>query len=105
MQKTAKRIAIKNRWSGDIIFQSTKTTWKEAVEEAVENCDNLHDVNLREADLNGADLSEADLRDADLCDADLYKANLYKANLHEADLYLADLRHANLSDTFEPLRS
>jgi len=94
MQKTAKRkeesIAIKNRWSGDIIFQSTKTTWKEAVEEAVENC---------------ADLRYADLRDADLCDADLYKANLYKANLHEADLYLADLRHANLSDTFEPLRS
>ena len=42
MQKTVKEesevecIAIKNRWSGDMIFQSTKTTWKEAVEEAVE---------------------------------------------------------------------
>ena len=48
-------IAIKNRFTGVIIFESTQTTWKKAVEEA----------NLREANLRGADLREADLRGAD----------------------------------------
>ena len=53
-------IAIKNRFTGVIIFESTQTTWKKAVEEA----------NLREANLRGADL-----READLCEADLRGAN------------------------------
>ena len=44
-------IAIKNRFTGDIIFQSTKTTYKEAVEEAIKS----------EANLSGADLSGAKL--------------------------------------------
>jgi len=107
MQKTVKEesevecIAIKNRWSGDMIFQSTKTTWKEAVEEAVENCDNLHDAdlskaNLHEADLSEADLSLADLRHADLYGADLRHADLSGADLYDADLSGADLREANL---------
>jgi len=60
-------IQIKNRWTGDIIFESEKTTYKEAVEEAVES---------------GTNLSKADLSEADL-----YKANLYKANLSKSDLY------------------
>ena len=92
----AEGIAIKNRWTGDIIFQSTKTTWKEAVEEAVENYANLHDANLREANLSGADLFLADLREADLRGANLRDANLREANLSGANLYEANLRGANL---------
>lgn len=47
-------IAIKNRFTGSIIFQSTKTTYKEAIVEK-------GDANLRGADLSGADLSDAEL--------------------------------------------
>ena len=81
-------LEIKNRFTGNVIFTSTKTTWKEAVEEAVENC----------ADLSEANLHYADLCDADLREANLYEANLYEANLSEANLYSADLRDANLSE-------
>ena len=81
-------IAIKNRFTGDIIFQSTKTTYKEAVEEAIKS----------EADLSGADLSGANLSGADLSEADLSKANLSGADLSGADLSKADLSEANLSE-------
>ena len=74
-------LEIKNRFTGNVIFTSTKTTWKEAVEEAVENC---------------ADLSEANLHYADLCDANLYGADLREANLSEAELSGADLNGADL---------
>jgi len=94
-------IAIKNRSTEEIIFQSTKTTWKEAVEEAVENYANLHDAdlykaNLHEADLYKANLDGADLRGATLYGADLRGATLYGADLYDADLCGADLREANL---------
>src|SRR3990167_614445 len=45
-------IAIKNRWTGDIIFQSTKTTYKEAIIE--KGNANLRDADLRDAELNNA---------------------------------------------------
>jgi len=70
-------LEIKNRFTGDIIFTSTKTTYKEAVEEAVKG----------EADLSYADLSYADLSDA----------NLSKANLNYANLSYADLSYAKIS--------
>jgi uncharacterized protein YjbI with pentapeptide repeats len=58
----AEGIAIKNRWTEEIIFQSTKTTWKEAVEEAVENCANLRKANLRKVNLRKANLRKAKLK-------------------------------------------
>ena len=85
-------IAIKNRFTGDIIFQSTKTTYKEAVEEAIKS-----EANLSGANLIGADLSEADLSKANLSKAYLSKANLIGANLSEADLSKANLSGADLS--------
>ena len=69
-------IAIKNRFTGSIIFQSTKTTFKEAVQERLES----------NADLSGADLSDANLRGANLSGADLRGANLSDANLRGAEL-------------------
>ena len=86
-------IAIKNRFSGDIIFQSTKTTYKEAVEEA-----NLSDADLSDANLSDADLSYANLSDADLSGADLRGANLSGADLSDADLRGADLSYAELNN-------
>ena len=62
-------IAIKNRFTGDIIFQSTKTTYKEAVEEAIKSG----------ADLSGANLSGANISEANLSGADLSGGNLSEA--------------------------
>lgn len=89
-------IAIKSVL-GSIRFQSTKTTYKEAVVEAVASGANLSDADLRDADLRGADLSGANLRGADLCCANLSDANLRYANLINANLSSADLCGANLS--------
>jgi uncharacterized protein YjbI with pentapeptide repeats len=94
MQET---ITIKDKWSGEAIFESTKTTLKEAVEEAVENGENLHYANLHYANLYGANLNEANLRGADLSDANLCNSNLYGANLRGANLHGADLYKANLN--------
>ena len=83
-EKKVLGIAIKNRFTGDIIFQSTKTTYKEAIEEK------------GSANLSDADLRNANLSDANLSGADLHGANLYGANLSGADLYGADLSYAEL---------
>ena len=94
-------IAIKNRWTGNIIFQSTKITYKEAI---IEKGDaDLSDANLLGANLSGADLSDANLRGAnlrgtDLRGADLRGADLSDADLTGADLSGTDLRGADLSD-------
>jgi uncharacterized protein YjbI with pentapeptide repeats len=82
---------------GNLIFQSTKATMKEAVLERLASSTNLRDANLRNANLSGADLCDADLCGADLRDANLRDANLYGADLSDADLCGADLRNANLS--------
>ena len=84
-------IAIKNRWTDSVIFQSTKTTIKEAIIEGLASGTNLRGADLSGADLyganlRGANLSDADLSGADLRDADLYGANLLSANLRDADL-------------------
>ena len=90
-------LAIKNRWIGSIIFQSTKTTYKEAVAERLAIGADLSDADLSGADLSDADLSDANLRDANLSDANLRDANLSDANLIGADLSGADLSGAELN--------
>ncbi len=84
-------IAIRNRFTGEIIFQSSKTTYREAIIEK-------GDTNLFDADLSGADLRDANLRDADLFGADLFGADLSGADLRDANLRDADLRDADLRD-------
>ena len=112
------KIEIKNRWTGNILFEylSENNTIKKTVSEAIKSEANLRRANLRGADLcganlrgadlcgadlrgadlRGADLCGADLCGADLCGADLCGADLRRANLCGADLYGADLRRANL---------
>ena len=70
-------LAIKNRWTGSIIFQSTKTTYKEAVAEKLAIDANLRDADLRDADLCDANLIDANLSGADLCGAELACAKFY----------------------------
>jgi uncharacterized protein YjbI with pentapeptide repeats len=66
-------IAINSRFGG-VKFQSTKTTFKEAVIEG-------------KANLRGADLCGADLCGANLCDADLRGADLRGAELNSAKFW------------------
>jgi uncharacterized protein YjbI with pentapeptide repeats len=87
-------IAIKSIY-GSVIFQSTKTTYKEAIIEKGDK--NLSDANLRDANLRGANLRGANLRDANLRGANLRGADLSGANLRGADLCDADLSDADLS--------
>ena len=67
-------IAILNRYNDEVIFQSTKTTMKEAVEEAVEKYANLKSANLKSANLESANLKSANLESANLKDANLKSA-------------------------------
>ena len=83
---------------GSIRFQSTKTTYKEAVVEAIASGADLSNADLRGADLSNADLRDADLSNADLRDADLRGADLSNADLRGADLRGADLSNADLRD-------
>ena len=94
--------------AGEVLFESDKTTLKEAVEEAVSRNADLRDAclggaDLRDACLGGANLIGANLRGADLGDAylrgaDLGGANLIGAYLRGADLRGADLEGADLRD-------
>jgi len=81
-------------FGGSVLFSSTKTTIKEAVEEAVSEGADLEGADLRDADLRGADLRGADLRDAYLRGADLRGADLRGADLRDAYLEGADLMNA-----------
>lgn len=89
-------LEIKNRFTGEVIFTSTKITYKEAVEEAVSQNADLRNADLENADLENADLRNADLRNTNLWDANLRNADLENAYLENADLEDADLRDANL---------
>jgi uncharacterized protein YjbI with pentapeptide repeats len=88
-----KKFKIKNRWTGEVIYSSSKTTCRDALEEAVST-----GADLAGADLRDAHLRDANLRDADLRSADLEDANLEGANLEGAYLEGADLTDANLTD-------
>jgi len=80
---------------GSVLFKSSKTTIKEAVEEAVNEYANLRYANLRGANLIGANLTSANLIGADLRGANLTSANLRGANLTSANLRGANFFHTN----------
>ena len=81
-KKEEMRIHIKNRWTGEIIYSSTKTTMKDAVEEAVSN-----DYDLRYSDLRGSDLSYSNLSGSKLSDSDLRGSKLRYSELQNAKFY------------------
>ena len=77
----------------EVLFESDKTTLKEAVEEAVSRGAYLRGADLEGADLRGANLRGADLRGAYLEGADLRDADLEGADLRDADLEGVDFYH------------
>jgi uncharacterized protein YjbI with pentapeptide repeats len=97
VEKKKIKIQIKNRFTGNIIFESGKETIKEAVIEAKNSGADLSEANLRGADLSGANLRGANLRGADLSGANLYEVDLSGANLYEADLSGVNLNGAELN--------
>ena len=100
-----KKIQIRNRYTGEVIFECEAETLKEVVEKAVKEGIDLRNADLRKANLSEANLSKADLWDADLSgtnlrDTDLSYANLWNADLRKADLRDADLNRADLNCIF-----
>ena len=87
-------IALKNRWTGDIIFRSTKTVLKDAVEEAVKSGVDLSWVNLGGADLSGVDLSGANLNGADLHGC-LYYMGIANRNFEALCKAIKTIRHGD----------
>ena len=92
-------IAIKNRFTGDIIFQSTKTTYREAVQECVDRAKE----NGTRANLTRANFTHADLTDANLTHANLTHANLTGADLTGADLTACLFYMGSSNQNFEAL--
>ena len=85
-EKKQTKIEIKTL-TGAVLFQSTKETIKEAVEEAVSQDANLEGANLEGANLRDAYLRGAYLRGANLEGADLRGANLGGADFFETKFY------------------
>ena len=92
-----KKFEIKNRFTNNVIYTSSKTTYKEVCEEAVNYEASLCGANLRGANLREADLRGADLRGADLCGAEMQNAKFYgkggttKIKKHQVDDFLKAL--------------
>jgi len=97
-EKKKINITIKDRFTGAIIWESEKTTYKEAVEDANLEGTNLEYANLEGANLKGVNLEYANLKDANLEGANLKGANLKGVNLEYANLKDANLEGANLKD-------
>lgn len=94
-------IQIKHVYTGSVLWESEKETYKEAVEEAVSEGASLSNADLRAvylcgASLSGAILAAADLSASNLSAADLSGADLYSADLRACYLNGANLRAANL---------
>ena len=86
-EKDEKKFEIKNRFTGDVIYQSLKTTYIDVVEEAV-----AEGANLRDADLEDADLRDANLRDADFYHTKFFgKGGQTKINKDQLDDFLIAL--------------
>ena len=98
MEKKKIKIEIKNRWTGEVLFEYEKkdNTIKDTVVEAVKEGADLSDADLSDANLRGADLRGADLRGADIRGADIRGAYLGGAYLGGADIRGADLGGAYL---------
>ena len=90
---------IKNRFTGEVIYESKKTTYKEAVVEAVEKGVSLRNSNLRNSNLSNSNLSDSNLRNSNLSDSNLSNSNLSDSNLSDSDLRNSNLRNSDLSDS------
>jgi len=97
-------VAIRSRFaSGEIIYQSSKSTIREAVIEALASGSKLRGSDLRgsnlsDCDLRGSNLSDCDLSDCDLRGSDLSGSNLSDCNLSDCNLSGSNLRGSELQN-------
>ena len=100
-------LAIKNRWTGAIIFQSTKTTYMEAVKEALERNSNLRNSNLRNSDLSNSNLSDSNLSGSNLSGSDLRDSNLSGSEMRNVKFYgkggTTKIKKSQINDLFKAL--
>ena len=82
---------------GSLLFKSSKTTMKEAVQEAVSKYANLEYANLGGANLKGANLEGANLGGANLKGANLKYVNLEYVNLKGANLEGANTKYCKVN--------
>ena len=94
------KFEIKNRWSGEIIYQDEAESFKALILSAIKAGADLSGADLWSANLRSADLRSANLSGADLWDANLRSADLQGANLRVANLRSAYLSSANLQDAY-----
>ena len=85
-------LQIKNRLSGNVLFELKCASLRLCVEAAVSA-----GADLSGANLSGSDLSEANLSGANLSGSNLSGSNLFRANLSRADLSWANLSGADLT--------
>ncbi len=95
-KKTTKKVwfQIKNRFTWDIIYESEKTTCRDAV---IEYCNNNTDADFTDADFTGADLTGVNFTGVNFTGANLTGVNFTGANLTRVDLTGVDLTDANLT--------
>ena len=96
-----KKIEIKNRFTGDVIFSysaennTMKKTLIEALHEDVDvSCSDLSDV-----DLWGVDMSELDLFQVDFSGSNLSYASFACSELSDVDLWGTNLHETNMWGT------
>ena len=81
-------VAIRSRFaSGEIIYQSSKSTIREAVIEALASGSKLRGSDLRGSNLSDCDLRGSNLSDCDLSDCDLSDCDLRGSELQNAKFY------------------
>jgi len=97
-KKTKVKFQIKT-FGGTVLFESEKTTQREAILDAIDSGANLSYANLSYANLSYADLRGADLSYANLSYADLRGADLSGANLSGANLSYAITKYAKVNFT------
>ena len=84
--KKVKGIKIVSRYNPEkVIFQSSKTTMKEAVEEAIKDNVCLSGSDFKDCDLRGSDLRDCDFRNSDFSFCDLRDCDLSSCDLRDCE--------------------
>ena len=88
--QTKIKFQIKNRWTGNILFEYESQTLKETVVKAIKSGANLSDADLRDADLRGAHLRDSDLTDSTLSAPHIHDHDIPAVQLSDQDIPHAD---------------
>jgi hypothetical protein len=88
-----KKICIKNKNDGKIIYEAAHENFRNALETAI-----AKNISLENANLQNIDLTHANLDGGCFKNADMHGANLSEANVSEADFTNATLTYADFTN-------